>query len=297
MQPRSIAGGGLGNRMPESQRQRTDSVSPARSDSQEPPISIKPPIRIEPGSPWIYSQSLLTGLAVKSIKGPQGVRAELRRYAHANNLCIFLNETVPKKSKTYRVDESIPQLPVVSDAGYHIFETSIINLIDATKDSALYLNIKADDKGEHGAEIMMVSYNKPHEFNRENLYGLSHPYFWTSWHFWPPKTKKTDTESQCSGFKCVACSSMYPGIDLQGSVEEHVETAVHQNAIKAAIAFHALSAIEKKKNRKHFDLALWYAHHDKVPHECLAMKVVDDFIKGVKIKLQGQCESPDLTKI
>jgi hypothetical protein len=55
---------------------------------------------------------------------------------------------------------------------------------------------------------------------------------------------------------------MYPGIDIQGTIQEHVDTAVHRVAMKAAIAFHALSSIENKKSRKYYDIALWYTHHD-----------------------------------
>jgi hypothetical protein len=36
---------------------------------------------------------------------------------------------------------------------------------------------------------------------------------------------------------------MYPGIDIQGTIQEHVDTAVHRIAMNAAIAFHALSSI------------------------------------------------------
>ena len=75
---------------------------------------------------------------------------------------------------------------------------------------------------------------------------------------------------------------MHPGIDIQGTIQEHVDAAVHRIAMKAAIAFHVLSSIENKKSCKYFDVALWYAHDDfKVLHQCLAIKVFNDFIENV----------------
>jgi hypothetical protein len=78
----------------------------------------------------------------------------------------------------------------------------------------------------------------------------------------PNSSEKTESESRNSGFNCVACFSMHPGIDIQGTIQEHVDAAVHRIAMKAVIAFHVLSSIENKKSCKYFDVALWYAHDD-----------------------------------
>jgi tRNA(Arg) A34 adenosine deaminase TadA len=256
--------------------------SPRRSSDPESVI-------VEPGSPWSLACSSSAALSRVGLGDPihkqnlKDFKDLLRSRAKENGVCIFLNETVPKKSKHYRADESTPErLHVISDAGHHIFETSIFNLIGATEVEALYLAVSCNEQGVIEEMTKLKHEHRDFEFNRQNLYGLNHPHFWTSWQFWFPNSSvKTESESQSSGFKCVACCSMYPGIDIQGTIQEHVDTSVHRIAMKAAVACHALSAIENRKIRKHFDLALWYAHHDKVPHQCQAIKVVDDFIGNV----------------
>ncbi len=111
----------------------------------------------------------------------------------------------------------------------------------------------------------------------DNFFGLLDPFFWVSIKF--------DIFDNCQ-----ACMSMFPHyLLIRGTADEHVRTPMHKKAMECAILYHALrtksSAFKFKidegnKVDEVFQVARWYAHHDKVPHSCRAVQCVKQFIKN-----------------
>lgn len=114
----------------------------------------------------------------------------------------------------------------------------------------------------------------------DTFFGLLDPFFWVSRS--PIKVHIFDN--------CQACMSMFPhDLLIRGTAEDHVRTPMHKKAMECAILYHALrtksSAFKFKidegnKDDEVFQVARWYAHHDKVPHSCRAVQCVKQFIEN-----------------